>query len=67
MAMHAIHSMYKSAAEMVIPTRKQSAFRDKGVLTPDEFVQAGDEVIRSVQLCSTFQKLFCLDSSLLSF
>ena len=54
MAMHAIHSMYKSAAEMVIPTRKQSAFRDKGVLTPDEFVQAGDEVIRPVQLCSAF-------------
>lgn len=27
-----------------MPTRKSSAFLDKGVLTPEEFIAAGDEL-----------------------
>lgn len=33
------------AREMLTPTLKQSAFLDKGVLTPEEFVRAGDELV----------------------
>lgn len=28
---HAMHSLYKGAAEMVIPVRSTSAFKEKGV------------------------------------
>ena len=31
--------------EMLTPTLKQSAFLAKGILTPDEFVRAGDELV----------------------
>ena len=31
--------------EMLTPTLKQSAFLTKGILTPDEFVRAGDELV----------------------
>jgi ubiquitin-like-conjugating enzyme ATG3 len=33
------------AREMLTPTLKQSAFLSKGVLTPEEFVLAGDELV----------------------
>ncbi|KAL4427336.1 hypothetical protein ABPG77_003245 [Micractinium sp. CCAP 211/92] len=42
-----LHSTYKSAAERVLPTRTQSAFKEKGVLTPEEFVAAGDYLVHS--------------------
>ncbi|GAB4814233.1 hypothetical protein N2152v2_001279 [Parachlorella kessleri] len=42
-----LHSTYKSAAEKVLPARTQSAFKEKGVLTPEEFVAAGDYLIRT--------------------
>jgi ubiquitin-like-conjugating enzyme ATG3 len=35
----------RAAREYMMPTRKTSAFLDKGVLTPEEFVQAGDELV----------------------
>lgn len=31
--------------EMLTPTLKQTAFLSKGILTPDEFVRAGDELV----------------------
>lgn len=40
-----MHSLYKGAAEMVIPVRSTSAFKEKGVLTPEEFVLAGDTLV----------------------
>ncbi|KAL6783742.1 ATG3 [Auxenochlorella protothecoides x Auxenochlorella symbiontica] len=42
-----IHSTYKTAAEKVLPTLSQSAFKEKGVLTPQEFVTAGDYLVHS--------------------
>ena len=33
------------AREMLTPTLKKTAFLEKGVLTPDEFVRAGDELV----------------------
>jgi len=44
---HAIHNAFKSTAELVIPVRSSSAFKEKGVLTPDEFVAAGDLLVSS--------------------
>lgn len=35
----------RSAREWAMPTLKQSAFLEKGVLTPEEFVMAGDELV----------------------
>mmetsp|Transcript_35911 Transcript_35911/g.49840 ORF Transcript_35911/g.49840 Transcript_35911/m.49840 type:complete len:310 (-) Transcript_35911:265-1194(-) len=40
-----IHGLYKGAAEMVMPVRLTSAFKEKGVLTPEEFVLAGDTLV----------------------
>lgn len=34
-----------AAREMLTPTLKKTAFLEKGVLTPEEFVQAGDELV----------------------
>eukprot|EP00980_Cylindrotheca_fusiformis_P013298 scaffold3380_cov106-Cylindrotheca_fusiformis.AAC.3 len=35
----------RSAREWAMPTLKHSAFLEKGVLTPEEFVRAGDELV----------------------
>lgn len=40
-----VHSTYKQAAETIIPILKESQFEEKGVLTPDEFVSAGEQLI----------------------
>lgn len=42
----------RAAREYMYPTRKTSGFLDKGVLTPDEFVVAGDELVFK---CPTWQ------------
>ena len=40
---HTIHGLYKGVAEAVLPPRSATGgFRETGVLTPDEFVAAGD-------------------------
>mmetsp|Transcript_20828 Transcript_20828/g.25224 ORF Transcript_20828/g.25224 Transcript_20828/m.25224 type:complete len:173 (+) Transcript_20828:260-778(+) len=36
-----------SFGEYITPTLKESAFEEKGVLTPEEFVAAGDQLIRT--------------------
>lgn len=46
------------AREMLTPTLKKTAFLEKGVLTPDEFVRAGDEL---VYRCPTWS--WCSSSS----
>ncbi|KAK9825179.1 hypothetical protein WJX81_003345 [Elliptochloris bilobata] len=46
-ARHAIHSVFKGAVESVTPVRTESAFREKGVLTPEEFVASGDYLVRT--------------------
>ncbi len=38
---HAVHTVFKEAVESVTPVSNVSQFRDKGVLTPEEFVAAG--------------------------
>jgi len=43
--MPSLLSNLKSAREWVTPTLKSSAFLTRGVLTPEEFVSAGDELV----------------------
>lgn len=40
-----IHDAFKGAVERMTAPRSVSAFKEKGVLTPDEFVQAGDNLV----------------------
>ena len=47
---HSVHTVFKGAAESVMTTRTTSAFAEKGVVTPEEFV-AGDFL---VQQCPTW-------------
>eukprot|EP00850_Spirogloea_muscicola_P020281 SM000211S06651 [mRNA] locus=s211:181288:183297:- [translate_table: standard] len=42
---HRLHSAFKSTVEALTPPRSASAFRSRGVLTPDEFVAAGDNLV----------------------
>ena len=43
--MPSILSNLKSAREYITPTLKSTAFLSRGVLTPEEFVAAGDELV----------------------
>ena len=36
---------FRRAREWATPTLKESAFLERGVLTPEEFVRAGDELV----------------------
>uniref|UniRef100_A0A7S3NPB1 Autophagy-related protein 3 n=1 Tax=Aureoumbra lagunensis TaxID=44058 RepID=A0A7S3NPB1_9STRA len=47
-----ILSKAKEVRERLYPILKESAFLDRGVLTPEEFIQAGDELC---QKCPTWQ------------
>lgn len=38
-------SFLKNVRESLTPTLKSSAFSTRGVLTPEEFVKAGDELV----------------------
>lgn len=49
---HKAHSIFKGVAEKVMPTLKDSQFKEKGKLTPDEFTLAGDNLI---QACPTWR------------
>lgn len=40
-----VHSTYKAAAEQVLPVLTESQFEEKGVLTPEEFITAGEQLI----------------------
>ena len=40
-----VFGQLRAAREYMYPTRKTSAFLEKGVLTPEEFVMAGDELV----------------------
>ena len=42
---HKVHTAYKGVAESVMSTRTTSAFVEKGVVTPEEFVVAGDHLV----------------------
>jgi ubiquitin-like-conjugating enzyme ATG3 len=43
---HSVHTAFKATAESVMSTRTTSAFVEKGVVTPEEFVVAGDFLVR---------------------
>jgi ubiquitin-like-conjugating enzyme ATG3 len=45
--MNAAISIFQSTREYLTPVMTESAFLDKGMLTPDEFVRAGDQLIRT--------------------
>ena len=38
-------TLFFKAREYLTPTLRTSAFLDRGVLTPEEFVRAGDELV----------------------
>lgn len=40
-----LHEAFKGAVERITPPRTVSAYKEKGVLTPDEFVRAGDNLV----------------------
>eukprot|EP00960_Hanusia_phi_P075934 768486-Hanusia_phi.AAC.2 len=42
---HAVHSVFKETVESVTSVSHVSQFREKGVLTPEEFVAAGDMLV----------------------
>eukprot|EP00878_Enallax_costatus_P003154 GHUV01003354.1.p1 GENE.GHUV01003354.1~~GHUV01003354.1.p1 ORF type:complete len:301 (+),score=98.44 GHUV01003354.1:117-1019(+) len=44
---NAIHSAFKKTAEAVLPPLSKSQYEEKRVLTPQEFVQAGDYLVRA--------------------
>ncbi|KIH44919.1 hypothetical protein ANCDUO_25048 [Ancylostoma duodenale] len=49
-----------SVGEMLTPVLKESKFRETGVLTPEEFVIAGDHLVHH---CSTWKWSKAADSS----
>lgn len=44
---HALHSVFKQTAEYITGPLSKSQFAEKGVLTPEEFVLAGDYLVRA--------------------
>ena len=54
----------RSVREWAYPTRTSSAFLEKGVLTPEEFVRAGDELCFRCPTCTLTQVSATLNSCL---
>jgi len=50
--LHKIHNVAHAVGEYVTPVLQTSAFKERGVLTPEEFVQAGDQLVRT---CPTWE------------
>lgn len=44
---HALHETFKTSVESLSSARSSSAYETRGVLTPEEFVQAGDALVRA--------------------
>lgn len=44
---HALHETFKSSVETLSSPRASSAYETRGVLTPEEFVRAGDALVRA--------------------
>jgi hypothetical protein len=57
MASKYFYDTFKAAAETVMPVLSTSQFKDKGVLTPEEFVEAGDLLVLK---CPTWS--WCADA-----
>lgn len=59
---HAVHTVFKETVEAVTPISNVSQFREKGVLTPEEFVAAGGQLSPSLsnayQPCQTYPCAF---------
>jgi ubiquitin-like-conjugating enzyme ATG3 len=49
------HNMFMSAATPFIGVLKESKFIEKGVLTPEEFVIAGDQITHK---CPTWRYIY---------
>jgi len=50
--LHKLHNAAHAVGEYVTPVLKTSAFAERGVLTPEEFIKAGDQLVRT---CPTWQ------------
>lgn len=57
---HKLHEAFKSAVESVTTARTISAFKDRGVLTPEEFVAAGNNLVEKCPTWSWWVKRFDL-------
>ena len=44
-AKNTLHGWYKSTVEYVTPINEKSEFNEKGVLTPEEFLKAGCQLV----------------------
>ena len=51
-AKNTLHGWYKSTVEYVTPINEKSEFKEKGVLTPEEFLKAGCQLVYK---CPTWQ------------
>ena len=51
-AKNTLHGWYKSTVEYVTPINEKSEFTEKGVLTPEEFLKAGCQLVYK---CPTWQ------------
>eukprot|EP00485_Elphidium_margaritaceum_P014520 CAMPEP_0202729996 /NCGR_PEP_ID=MMETSP1385-20130828/186418_1 /ASSEMBLY_ACC=CAM_ASM_000861 /TAXON_ID=933848 /ORGANISM="Elphidium margaritaceum" /LENGTH=388 /DNA_ID=CAMNT_0049396269 /DNA_START=90 /DNA_END=1256 /DNA_ORIENTATION=+ len=51
-AKNTLHGWYKSTVEYVTPINEKSSFNEKGVLTPEEFLKAGCQLVYK---CPTWQ------------
>ncbi len=50
--MNEAFGLFKAAREYLTPVLTESAFTDRGMLTPEEFVRAGDQLVRT---CPSWQ------------
>jgi ubiquitin-like-conjugating enzyme ATG3 len=41
------YRFFKDTREFLTPVLQQSAFHEKGMLTPEEFVQAGEKLVKA--------------------
>ena len=51
-AKNTLHGWYKQTIEYVTPINEKSEFNEKGVLTPEEFIKAGCQLVYK---CPTWQ------------
>ncbi|PNH09907.1 Autophagy-related protein 3 [Tetrabaena socialis] len=55
---HALHSLFKQTVEKIAPPLTKSQFAEKRVLTPEEFVAAGDGLVHACPTWSWYLVLF---------
>ena len=65
MASKFLHDTFKGMAETVMPVLANSQFKEKGVLTPEEFVAAGDLLTYKGPTWSWYRPRLCNHNTLM--